>query len=219
MSLAASPAGSAHRVLADVLVPDRSRVLTVLTDVALVAAGTAIVAIAAQIAIPFWPVPLTGQTFAVLLVGTALGPLRGASSMTLYLVLGVLGAPIFSEGKSGSLFALTSGGYIVGFIAAAAVVGWLARRAWDRKVLGMFVTFLTGSVVIYAFGLPWLYFSLGNLGPAVWHDALGYETLLGATVGAGLFPFLLGDVVKAILAAALVPLAWKGVHALDARKS
>ncbi len=168
--------------------------------------------------IPFWPVPLTGQTFAVLLVGTALGPLRGALSMTLYLVLGVVGLPIFSQGESGSLFALTTGGYIIGFIAAAIVVGWLARRAWDRRFVGMFVSFLAGSVVIYAFGLPWLYFSLGNLGATVWHDALGYDTLLGATLGAGLVPFLLGDLIKAVLAGALVPLAWKGVHAVDARK-
>jgi biotin transport system substrate-specific component len=207
-----------RRVLADLLVPARSRALAVAVDAVLVVAGTALVAIAAQIAIPFWPVPLTGQTFAVLLVGTALGPLRGALSMTLYLILGVAGLPIFSGGASGSLFALTSGGYIVGFIAAAIVVGWLARLAWDRKALRMLVSFLAGSVVIYAFGLPWLYFSLNNLGPAVWHDALGYDTVLGATLGAGLVPFLLGDLVKALLAAALVPLAWKGVNAVDARK-
>jgi biotin transport system substrate-specific component len=216
MTLAAPSAR--HRVLADILVPDRSRALAIATDAALVVAGTALTALAAQIAIPFWPVPLTGQTFAVLLVGTALGPLRGALSMTLYLILGVAGLPIFSGGASGSLFALTSGGYIVGFIAAAIVVGWLARLAWDRKALRMLVSFLAGSVVIYAFGLPWLYFSLNNLGPAVWHDALGYDTVLGATLGAGLVPFLLGDLVKALLAAALVPLVWKGVSAVDARK-
>ncbi|HEX5730515.1 biotin transporter BioY [Microbacterium sp.] len=211
-------AAQQHRVLADVVVPSRSRALAWATDAALVVAGTALVAVAAQIAIPFWPVPLTAQTFAVLLVGVALGPLRGTAALGLYLVIGVLGIPAFAEGKSGSLFALTTGGYIIGFIAAAALVGWLARRAWDRKVLGMFVTYVSGSAVIYAFGLPWLYVSLSNLGPAVWQDALGYDTLIGATLGAGMFPFLLGDLLKAVLAAALVPLVWKGVHALDARK-
>ena len=133
-------------------------------------------------------------------------------------MIGVLGLPVFAQGMSGSLFALTTGGYIIGFVVAAALVGWLARRAWDRKVLGMFVTYVSGSAVIYAFGLPWLYVSLSNLGPAVWQDALGYDTLIGATLGAGMFPFLLGDLLKAVVAAALVPLAWKGVHALDARK-
>jgi biotin transport system substrate-specific component len=215
MSLSAAPH---HRVLADTLVPSRSHALALATDAALVVTGTALVAVAAQIAIPFWPVPLTAQTFAVLLVGVALGPLRGAISLGLYLVIGVLGLPVFAQGLSGSLFALTTGGYIIGFVVAAALVGWLARRAWDRRVLGMFVTYISGSLVIYAFGLPWLFVSLSNLGPAVWQDALGYDTLIGATVGAGMLPFLLGDLLKAVVAAALVPLAWKGVHALDARK-
>ncbi|MFE1663244.1 biotin transporter BioY [Microbacterium sp. P02] len=215
MSLTASPR---HRVLADHVVPSRSRALSLATDAALIAVGTALVALAAQIVIPFWPVPLTAQTFAVLLVGTALGPLRGVLSLSLYLVLGLVGLPIFADGHSGSLFALTTGGFILGFIAAAALVGGLARRAWDRKVLGMFVAFLSGSVVMYVFGLPWLAVSLANFGPAVWQDAMGYDTLIGATLGAGFFPFVLGDVVKAIFAAALLPLAWKGVGALDARK-
>lgn len=219
MSLSAAPqARASHRVLADLLVPARSRALALATDAALILAGTALVALSAQLTVPFWPVPLTAQTFAVLLVGTALGPIRGALSLALYLIVGVAGLPIFADGNSGSLFALTSGGYIVGFIAAAALTGWLARRAWDRRIVGMFVTFLAGSATIYLFGLAWLYFSLQNLGPTVWHEAMGFQTLLGATFGAGLFPFLLGDVVKAIVAALLVPLVWAGVRAVDARK-
>ena len=103
-----------------VILSDRpSRALAWATDAALVVAGTALVAVAAQIAIPFWPVPLTAQTFAVLLVGVALGPLRGTAALGLYLVIGVLGVPAFAEGKSGSLFALTTGGYIIGFVVAA----------------------------------------------------------------------------------------------------
>jgi biotin transport system substrate-specific component len=219
MSLSAAPeARTTHRVLADLLVPARSRALALAADAALILAGTALVVLSAQLTIPFWPVPLTAQTFAVLVVGTALGPVRGALALALYLVIGVAGLPVFADGASGSLFAMTSGGYIVGFIVAAALTGWLARRAWDRRILGMFVTFLAGSVTIYVFGLTWLYFSLQNLGPAVWHDAMQFETLLGATFGAGLFPFLLGDVVKAIVAALLVPLVWAGVRAVDTRK-
>lgn len=215
MSLFAAPP---HRVLADQVITTRSRALAFATDAALVAVGAGLVALAAQVSIPLWPVPLTAQTFAVLLVGTALGPLRGVLSLSLYLVLGAVGLPVFADGTSGSLLGLSTGGFLLGFVAAAGLVGWLARRAWDRKVLGMLVAFLTGSVVIYAVGLPWLAFSLAHLGPAVWQDALGYDTLWGATLGAGFFPFVLGDLVKAILAAALVPLIWTALQAVDKAK-
>lgn len=183
-------------------------------DVVLIASGAALTAIAAQVVVPLWPVPMTLQTFAVLLVGTTLGPLRGVLSMGLYLAVGVLGLPVFAEAKSGSLFSLTSGGFIVGFILAAALVGWLAQREWDRKVVGTLVSFLAGTVVIYAVGLPWLAVSLSNLGRAVWHDYLGYDSVAAATFGAGILPFLVGDVLKAVLAAALLPLAWRGVARL-----
>jgi biotin transport system substrate-specific component len=157
---------------------------------------------------------MTLQTFVVLLVGTTLGPLRGALSMALYLLMGVLGLPVFADGGSGSLFAFTSGGFIIGFIAAAALVGWLAQREWDRRFVGTLVSFLAGSAVTYVFGLPWLYYSLANLGPAVWSDVLGYDSVLAATVGAGVLPFLIGDLLKALLAGALLPIAWRGVRRL-----
>lgn len=187
-------------------------------DIVLIASGAALTAIAAQIVVPLWPVPMTLQTFAVLLVGTTLGPLRGVLSMGLYLAVGVLGLPVFAGAASGSLFSLTSGGFIVGFVLAAALVGWLAQLEWDRKVVGTLVSFLAGTVVIYAVGLPWLYVSLANLGSGVWHDYLGFDSVLGATVGAGILPFLVGDLLKALLAAALLPLAWRGVARLGARK-
>jgi biotin transport system substrate-specific component len=183
-------------------------------DIVLIALGAALTAIAAQVVVPLWPVPMTLQTFAVLLVGTTLGPVRGALSMGLYLVVGVVGLPVFAQAKSGSLFSLTSGGFIIGFILAAALVGWLAQREWDRKVVGTLVSFLAGTVVIYAVGLPWLYVSLSNLGSGVWQDLLGFDTVLGATFGAGILPFLVGDLLKALLAAALLPLAWRGVARL-----
>lgn len=192
-----------------VVLVDRLFPRTWVLDIVLVAAGTALTAVLAQVAIPIWPVPITMQTFAVLLVGTVLGPLRGSLSLALYLVLGVAGLPIFADGESGSLFALTSGGYVVGFVLAAIVTGWLARLRWDRHALKTVVAFVAGTVVIYAVGLPWLYLSLQSLGAPVWQGVLGYETLLAATIGAGLLPFLVGDALKALLAGALLPGAWK----------
>lgn len=212
-----APAYGSYPVLADVLARPVTVPRRLAADAALVFAGAAVVAGAAQVAIPFWPVPLTMQTFAVLLVGTVLGPLRGALSLGFYLVLGVVGLPIFAGGESGSLFAMTSGGYIVGFVLAATAVGYLARRAWDRKVVGTLVSFLVGSALIYAVALPWLYFTLSGLGEAVWSGSMGYDSLLAATIGAGLIPFLAGDIVKGLLAAGLVPLAWRGTTALDQR--
>ena len=193
---------------------DRIFSRTLAIDVVLVAAGAALTAVAAQVVVPLWPIPMTLQTFAVLLVGTTLGPIRGALSMVLYLAVGVLGLPVFAEAKSGSLFSLTSGGFIVGFILAAVLVGWLAQREWDRRFVGTLVSFAAGTLVIYAIGLPWLYVSLSNLGPAVWQDYLGFDSVLAATFGAGVIPFLVGDVLKALLAAALIPLAWRGVSRL-----
>ncbi|GAA2753303.1 biotin transporter BioY [Amnibacterium kyonggiense] len=215
LSLAPSRPVLADRVLPAALRLSKGRSLA--TDAALVVGGAALTAALAQLYIPMWPIPMTGQTFAVLLVGTVLGSLRGSLSMALYLVAGVLGAPVFAEHTSGSLFALTSGGFIIGFIAAAALVGWLAQREWDRRVVGTVVSFAAGTVVMYAFGLPWLAVSLGDLGPAVWHDFLHFDSLGAAVWGAGVAPFLVGDVVKAVVAGLLLPAAWKGVSHLRSR--
>ena len=169
------------------------------TDVALIFAGAVLTAIAAQIAIPMWPVPITGQTFAVLLVGAVLGASRGALSMIAYFSLGAAGLPVFTGAVSGITFGTTFG-YLVGFIAAAAVVGWFSQLNWHKKVSGVLASFAIGNAVIYMFGLPWLAFALSNLGIA--SDA-------GAVIAAGLVPFLVGDAIKMALAAAALPLAWK----------
>jgi biotin transport system substrate-specific component len=175
-------------------------------DLVLIAAGAALTSIAAQVAIPMWPVPLTGQTFAVLLTGAVLGSVRGALSMGLYLVLGLVGLPVFTPQADGShLTGLAAvggptGGYLVGFVLAAALVGWLSQREWDRRVLRTVVAFLAGTVVIYAVGLPWLYVALDGLGTP---DPLGYTALHGLLV------FLPGDALKALAAGALLPLAWR----------
>jgi biotin transport system substrate-specific component len=170
-------------------------------NLALVLSGVAITALAAQISVPMWPVPFTGQTFAVLLVGTTLGAARGMISMTLYVLLGSLGLPIFTAGKSGLAYITgPTGGYLIGFVLAAVATGWLAQRQWDRKVVGAFISFLVGTAIIYAVGLPWLSVSLGQLGLP--HDA-------SATLQAGLYPFIPGDILKALVAGALLPLAWR----------
>jgi biotin transport system substrate-specific component len=171
-----------------------SRSLT--TDLVLIGAGAALTGILAQVVIPLQPVPITGQTLAVILVGSTLGALRGALSMVLYLALGVAGLPWFTEASSGwGVVAGPTGGYIVGFIAAAALTGWLAQRSWDRRIVGAFVSMSAGTLVTFAVGLPWLAASLG----------LNLEQ----TLQAGLYPFLIGGAIKALVAAGVLPLAWK----------
>jgi biotin transport system substrate-specific component len=170
----------------------------------MVLAGTALTALAAQVTIPLYPVPLTGQTFAVLLVGTVLGFSRGALSMALYVLLGAAGLPIFQDGASGFAFGPTLG-YLIGFVGAAALTGFMAERGWDKKWYQVALAFIAGSAVIYGFGLAWLSIFLG---------AVGAPNDIVSTMSAGLFPFLIGDAVKALAAAALLPAAWAGVKAL-----
>ncbi len=187
-------------VLADRVVP-RSLV----SDAALIVAGAALTAGLAQVAVPLWPVPITGQTLAVLLVGSTLGATRGALSMMLYAVAGLVGLPVFSDGASGvSVIAGPTGGYIVGFIFAAALTGWLAERKWDRKILRGVLAFAAGTVVTFAFGLPWLSFAL--------------QANLQQTLEWGLYPFIVGGIVKALLAAGILRGAWALVARADARK-
>jgi len=175
-------------------------------DVVLVVAGAALVTVLAQVAIPLWPVPITGQTLAVLLVGSTLGAARGAISMVLYALLGLVGLPVYSDGSHGAtvLFGAT-GGYIVGFVISAALVGWLAERQWDRKVLKAIVTFVAGSVVVFAVGLPWL--------------AVVLHTDLPTTLQYGLYPFIIGGVIKAVIAAGLLPLAWWGADRIAKKRA
>jgi biotin transport system substrate-specific component len=176
------------RVLAD-LVPG-----SLVRDIALVLGAAAITGVAAQVSIrlPFTPVPISLQTFTVLLSGAALGPVRGGAAMLLYLVAGVAGVPWFSEQRSG--FDFPSFGYITGFVLAGVVVGALARRGADRTVPGTVAMMLLGNLLIYALGVPWLMASLGL--------DLGKGLELGAT------PFLLGDGLKIAVAAAVLPGAW-----------
>jgi biotin transport system substrate-specific component len=180
------------RYLADVI--RRSRA----TDAVLVALGTAFIVASATITIPlpFTPVPITMSTFAVMATGAVLGSSRGALSAVLYLALGAAGAPVFSSGQSG--IAIPTFGYIVGFVAAALIVGQLARRRADRKVGTTLLLGGLGTIVIYAFGVPWLAVSL--------HVDLGRALVLGVV------PFLIGDTVKVLALSALLPSAWRAVR-------
>jgi biotin transport system substrate-specific component len=168
-------------------------------DLLLVTAGALLVTLLAQVRIPlpFTPVPLTGQTFAVLLVGAALGSRRGVASLGLYLALGALGLPFFAGGASG--LAYMTGptlGYLVGFIVAAYIVGLLAERGLERDLRTSLLPFLTGTIIIYVFGAGWLALSLG----------------IQKAVMLGVIPFLIGDAVKIILASLALPAAWKLVR-------
>ncbi|MCM2391961.1 biotin transporter BioY [Streptomyces albipurpureus] len=176
-------------VLADLLPASRTR------DIALVIGGAALTGIAAQIALPIpgSPVPVSGQTFAALLVGTALGARRGLLSLMLYALAGMAGMPWFAEGESG--WGMPSFGYILGMLLAATVVGALARRGADRSALRMAGTMALGSVIIYAVGVPYLALSTGMT--------------LSQAIAAGLTPFLIGDALKAALAMGALPTAWK----------
>jgi biotin transport system substrate-specific component len=163
-------------------------------QLALVVGGSLLVALAAQIEIPMWPVPVTMQTFAVLLVGGLLGSRLGAMSLLLYLAEGALGLPVFAGGAGSVLhFAGPTAGYLFGFVAAAFVVGWLCERGWSRKVETAVFAMLLGTAAIYFFGLPWLAQFTG------WDKAWQL----------GLIPFIPGDVLKVIMAALALPLGWK----------
>ncbi|MEE1749679.1 biotin transporter BioY [Streptomyces sp. NPDC059118] len=192
MSTAAAAPARTGAVLADLLPAARHRYAV---DTALVLGGAALTGIAAQIAVPVpgSPVPVTGQTFAALLVGTALGARRGFLSLAVYALVGMAGLPWFSEGASGMGF--PSFGYVLGMLLAASVVGGLARRGGDRSMLRTAGTMVLGSAIIYAVGVPYL--------------ALATGMSASAAIAAGLVPFLLGDALKAALAMGALPAAWK----------
>ena len=192
-SPASLPARSGARVLAD-LVPGAATA-AVAREVALVAGGAALTGVAAQIAIPLpgTPVPLTLQTFAVLVVGAALGWRRGLLALALYAGAGLAGLPWFAEGQSGWAFA--SMGYVLGFVFAAALVGWLAERGADRRPVPAALIMLLGNLVIYVCGVSVLMSAL--------------DVGLGQAVALGVTPFLVTDAIKIVLAAGALPTAWR----------
>ncbi len=161
-------------------------------------AGTLLLALSARIQVPFYPVPMTMQPLAVVLIGAALGLRLGTATLVLYYTQGLMGLPVFAgtpeKGLGLAYMAGPTGGYLVGFILAAALAGFLAQKGWGRRPLSSFAMMILAMAVIYIPGIMWL-------GALVGWDRPVLE--------AGMYPFLLGDMVKAALAAALLPMIWK----------
>jgi biotin transport system substrate-specific component len=192
-----STAAERGLTLADFLVPVTlaERTPTRVRHVVLIVIGAFVVALSAQVAIPTLPVPFTGQTLGVLVVGGALGFRRGALALLLYLAMGLAGLSVFAEGTSGVGKILgASGGYLIGFVVAAAIVGRLAELGWDRHIGGSLAAMAIGTAVIYAIGVPWLKVTLG----------IPWET----AVAEGMTKFLVWDAAKLVVAAGIFPAAW-----------
>jgi biotin transport system substrate-specific component len=186
-----------HPTLAATLWPAQGAAAA-LRWVLLAIVGSIFIALCSQIFVPLEPVPITMQTFAVLLIGAAYGWRLGAATVALYLLEGAVGLPVFAEMKAGYPILLgPTGGYLVGFVLAAGLVGWLAERRWDRNVILTGAAMVLGNLVIYALGLIWLWKFVGD-----------------QVFALGLIPFLIGDGLKIALAMALLPAAWKLVGAL-----
>jgi len=182
----------ANATVADVLRPSEKRYAFVY-DVALIIGGSLVIGVSAQIAVGY-PVPITAQTFAVLMIAALLGARRGTACLVTYLGEGAIGLPVFAQGKSGVVaFGGPTGGYLVGFVVAAFVVGLLAEKGWDRKFQTTVLAMIIGNIIIYAFGQIWLW------------NLIGVRTALSLY----LLPFIPGDLLKIALAAALLPSAWK----------
>jgi biotin transport system substrate-specific component len=188
-------AGQARVVLADRFRPSAG-VSARVYDGLMVLAGSILIALCARMTVllPISPVPITGQTFAVLLVGALLGWRRGVATVGLYLLEGAAGLPVFAGGLSGLAYMFgPTGGYMVGFLAAAALTGWLAGRGWDRHFVTTAAAMTLGSIVLFLPGVLWLAVLVG----------------LPLAVETGLKPFLPGEAIKIALAAGLLPTAWK----------
>lgn len=203
MTSSASSRTTHGTVLADHLVTSRSAA----ANIALIGAGAATVALLAQVEIPMWPVPITGQTLGVMLVGATLGAWRGAAALLTYLVAGLAGLPVFA-GLTGGIASVAkpSFGFIIGFVFAAALIGWLAQRNWDRRPLLSLVAFFGASLVPFVFGVPYMWVAL---------EQLGTDMNFALAMQYGVTPFIIGGIVKWLLAAALLPLAWRLVRTVE----
>ena len=189
------------RTLVDVLLPRQQR--SWLLDAALVVLFSAFVGLTAQVEIPLWPVPLTLQTLGVLFTGAVLGGRRGALALLLYLAEGAVGLPVFAGGASGVAYMLgPTGGYLVGFVLAAGLVGWLAERGWDRRLVWTALAMAIGNLVIYALGVAWLAVFLGDP-----------ETALVK----GMLIFIVGDLIKIAIATMALPGGWALARRRDGR--
>jgi biotin transport system substrate-specific component len=182
----------ANATLADLIRPCEKK-SAVLFDLALIIGGSLLVALSAQVAVGY-PVPITAQTFAVLMLAALLGPRRAALCLLAYIAEGAAGLPVFAQGKAGFATLLgPTGGYLIGFVPAAYLVGLLARNGWDRRISTTILVMIFGNAIIYAFGLLWLSYLIG----------------IRNALTPGLYLFIPGDLLKIALAAAVLPSAWK----------
>lgn len=165
-------------------------------DIALIIGGSLLIALSAQVKVPlpFSPVPITGQTFAVLMIGALLGSRRGSLCVLAYIIQGAVGLPVFAFGGGPAVLAGPTGGYLACFVVGAYVTGALAEKGWDRRVGTTILAMVLGNLGIYSFGLVWLCCLMG----------VGKAALV-----TGLYPFIVGDLLKIVLAAIVLPSAWK----------
>lgn len=161
--------------------------------IVLIVAGSLLLTLSAKVQVPFWPVPMTMQTFVVLMIGATYGSTLGAATVLVYLLQGALGLPVFAKGGGLAYMTGPTGGYLVGFLVAAWLVGKLAERGLDRRVLTALPMFLLGDLVVLALGVSWL------------ATLIGFEKAWAA----GVLPFLPAEALKIALAMALLPLAWR----------
>ena len=192
--------------LVDQLIPRSDTALTnAVIDAVLIVGFAALTGLSAKVAVYLNPaVPITGQTFAVLLSGAVLGSKRGTASMVVYLATGIIGVPVFAP--SGAI-PHASIGYLIGYPVAAFIVGWVVERGWGRNPLKLAMAMLLGEVAIYGFGLPWLAFYIPD-------SELIERSRLAVVYDWGLEDFIIGDTIKLIMAAVGVPLAWEGIRRL-----
>ncbi len=184
----------ANVTAADVFRPCGRR-LAWLYDAALIVGGSFLIGLCAHLAIPIGPVPITAQTFAVLMIGALFGSRRGSLCVLAYIIEGLAGLPVFALGRSGFAMLLgPSGGYLVGFVAAAYTTGLLAEQGWDRRVGTTILAMVFGSIAMYAFALGWLCLLMG---------------VNKSVLAVGLYPFIVGDILKIVLAAVALPAGWK----------
>ncbi len=199
--------------LAEAIPRPRSRSGSLAVDAILVLGGSLFIALMAQVTIPlgFTPVPISGQTLAVLLIGTAYGWRLAGLTLGLYLAQIAIGLPFAAEAKSGAevlTIATASGGYLWGMLAAGILTGWLANRGWDRSFGSALGLMLLGNIVIFGVGVPWLSASIDI--PVISSTACDLASGAGCdALELGLYPFVIGDLLKLLLAAALLPAAWK----------
>lgn len=195
MTTSITPIAAAPPVLVDAVWPQRDTATSNVLRLALLAvAGSVLMAISAKIQVPMWPVPMTMQTFAVLVIAMSFGTRLAGATLLLYLAEGAVGLPVFASGAGLAYMAGPTGGYLVGFLVSAVLVGWLAEKGWDRNVIWTLIAMALGTAVIFGFGVTWLALFLADADKAI---------------ASGLTPFLVGAAVKIALAAAILPLAWK----------